>query len=155
MAWAGTQLIYTRNLNGDGEWTIGVPVAQPGPTGVWHPLLRRRGQQQVLSPREYWALGCPWFMYEENTIRSYTPTASFHEINSHEINCHQINSHEINLPPDQLSWDQFATRSTWFYVASCFDLVELELISTKQYASIPQMSIAVPVRWCLHNGYNI
>ena len=28
------------------------------------------------------------------------------------LNCHQINSHEINLPPDQLTWDQLATRST-------------------------------------------
>ena len=84
------------NLNGDSEWTIGVLVAQPWPTGVWHPLLRRRGQQQVLSSREYWAPGYPGFVYEgKHKI--------IHEITSQEINCHQINSHEINLPSDQLN----------------------------------------------------
>ena len=55
LAWAAREPSLVVWNDGDGEWTIGVPVAQPGPTGVWHPLLRRRRERQVLSPREYWA----------------------------------------------------------------------------------------------------
>ena len=64
--------------------------------------------------------------------------ASFHEIVTHEINCHQMSSHEINyhqmssheinLPLDQLSQDQFATRSTQFFDVEKFTPVEIFLI---------------------------